>query len=256
MTEKECSTKLLVFKVLSIVCLLVVVLSGFLPWISMSGDYKDSQLGALSQMADQIPEEELETYQEFLEEEGVDYDLEGMVDCIDSFMDPVMDGQISPMDFMTLSQNTGEMKGYMEGAAEIDMGTDSLIMSEEDAQMFDILSFVFIVPAIAYGLVAVVALIRAIMHLSNRKGMGIGVVILSVIVTGFYVLIALLFQEVFLSDVSATASITAVPVVAVVCAILNCVFWAIGRKYIHSVVVEKVVEVAPEDAPPVPQNMQ
>jgi len=259
MTEKECSTKLLVFKVLSIVCLLVVILSGFLPWISLSGNYKNSQLGTLSEMTDGISNEEIDAYQEYFEAEDIDFDFEGMVECLDTFMDPVMDGQISPMDFMILSTNTTELKNYMLASTEIDMyagGTGTFMVSEEDVQIFNMLAIIFLIPAMAYGLVAVLALIRAIMHLFNRKGLGIGVCVWSVILAGFYVLISVLFQEVFFTYGNAAAGITPVPVVAIVFAILNCVFWAIGRKYIHPVVVEKVVEVAPENVPPVPQNMQ
>lgn len=245
MTEEQRKTKFNVMKILSLVCLVVVIASGFLPWITLEGDYKESVFGEFTQMTESVSDEQLEEMQNEFDAQGIDYDLAGFLDSIENFLDPITDGDVSPMDFVALNTNYEELYGYIIDATELEEGY-ALDLSSENKEILEIVPVIIMVPVYVFGAVALAALLRLILRLFNRRGLGVFVAILAGLNLAFGVGLSVLLDLLFSEMGDASATLTPVPIVMFVCSILGCVFWGMGRKLINPVVVKEVVEIPVE----------
>lgn len=248
MTEKQLNGKFTIMKILSIVCLVAVIASGFLPWITLDGDYKNGVLGEISGITESITDEQLDEMQAMFDEEGVDFELEGFIDSIENFMDPITDGAVSPMDFIALNSNFEELRGYILEAADLEGGY-ALELDSEAEEILEILPTVIMVPVYVFGVLALAAAVRLILRLFNRRGLGVFVAILAGFNFLFGAGLSLILNFLLSETGDASATLTPVPVVMFVCSILGCVFWGQARKMLNPVVVKEEVQI------PVPQNI-
>lgn len=238
MTEQQRKTKLIVMKILSLACLVVILVSGFLPWVTLDGDYKDGIFGEFSAIVDDISDEDIDTMQALLDEKDIDIDVEDFVDSIDELLDPVTDGGISPTDFLLLSVNFAELGDVLDELSELeDEEGKILAVDDEGTVLFEVISTVFIGAFFVFGVLAVAVIVRMILRIFNRKGRGVFIVILSLLNMGFMAAISLVLNELLSESTDATASLSAVPVVVLVCSILGCIFWGRARKLLNPVVV-------------------
>lgn len=247
MTEEQTKSKFNVMKTLSICCLIVVIISGFLPWVTLTGNYDEGFLASFEDIVADIPDERIEEMQDALDDEGIDFDIEGFKECIEGAFDPLTDGNVSPMDFLTLNNNFSELKEYFDEAVVLeDYG---FYMDDDTEEAFEMLTMIFYMPVIVFGALALAALVRVVLRFFDRKGLGVFVAVLAAINVAFMAFVSIVLDMLISETTNGGATLSVVPFIVLVCSILACVFWGQARKLLNPVVVKQVVEV------PVPQNI-
>lgn len=253
MTEQQLKSKFTLMKILSMVCLVVVIASGFLPWVTIQGDLRAGTLGELSAMTESMTDEELEMAQTMLDEQDVDFDLEGFMNSMKHFIDPIEDGTIAPMDFLALSTNFNTLKSYLEQASELG-GDFAFEMDSETQEILTGFSAILMAPVVVFGVLALAATVRLILRVFNRRGLGVFVCILTAFNAVFMFLVGALLST-MVGSMQTMATLTVVPPIAFICSITGCIFWGQARKLNSFVVVEQQPQ-QPQAQIPVPQNVE
>ena len=254
-----------VMKWLSILCLLIVLAGGALPFATLTGNYKEMLVG-FTNMFEGASEEHFETMEQMLGEFGYDIDLNASVDALTVLAEPLNDGEVSIMDFYAIYQNANvvveELSGLTtpsDGLESKELGVEGLEEAENEqlaavkdfisafeqlASMASLISVVALVPVGLFGLLAVAVIIRIVLRLFNRRGLGVLISIFTILNAAL--MIALTYGVNFISsaELPIAAEYTMIPIVMVVCSILSCILWSFGRKQVKTVVVKKDVPVS------------
>lgn len=249
-------------KVLSILCLIGILACGFVPCITLSGGYVEL-LNGVTASAGEMSEENYKLMEQMLSSNGVEIDIRESLNSLMDMAAPLMDGQISIYDFYTLSENAKEastilsqlpVDGFSILGDEFDVKVQELEAINEmisslaqTGQALGLVSYVFLVPVALFGLLALAVIVRILLRLFNRRGLGVFITLLSLLNAAFMVGLAYGINYAADEALSISATYTNVPVVMVVCAIANCIIWAIGRGAKNKNVKEEPVEspVAP-----------
>lgn len=259
-----------VMKWLSILCLLVVLAGGLLPCMTLTGNYQEL-LGGLTSMTDSIQEEEYENLEQVLGQFGYTVDIKATMDAITSLVEPFNDGEIAIMDFYLISQNANVIAQELSGITPIDVTelaetagdfeipegeelpeeaiellqpiVDMVDMLAQFGTMASMISMIAMVPVGVFGLLAFAVIVRILLRLFNRRGLGVLISLLTILNA------ALMMAVPYAIDLYAADALpmgvenTYVPITIVVCSILNCILWGIGRRYVNVTVVKEEVPV-------------
>lgn len=257
-----------VTKILSILCLVAVLACAFVPCVKLTGEYM-ALLNGITGTTESMPEESITVIEQMLETQGITIDFKATMDALSNLATPLADGEITIMDFYTLSGNCEEVAAQL-GTLPIDglgIPTDTtdpvqqalLPVSEMISslaslgQTMALVSYVFLIPVGLFGLLAFAAIVRIILRLFNRRGLGILITLLAILNASLMMAIQYGVEMVAAEGLPIGAEATYVPYVLVGCCIANCIIWGIGRGAKVKVVKEVPVEV-PVAAPvePVP----
>lgn len=249
-----------VTKVLSILCLVAVLACAFVPCIQLTGGYQELIAGVTG-AAVGVPEESYDLMEQMLETYGVTIDLKATMDSLTTLLEPLNDGQLSIMDFYSLSEgakNVAEqLSGLpLEGFSILGDESDPVVMAmsslndmvitlAQAGQMLGMASSVLLIPVGLFGLLALAVVIRIILRLFNRRGLGVFITILAILNAALMMGIPYGINYAASESFPIGAEYTMVPVVMVVCSIASCIIWAIGR----GAKVKKVKEETPVATP-------
>lgn len=257
-----------VTKILSILCLVAVLACGFVPCITLSGEYMQL-LSGITGVSEAIPEENMTTIEQMLETQGITIDLKASMDALTNLAVPLADGEISIVDFYTLSGNC-EAVATQLGTLPIDglgIPTDTedpvqqalLPVSEMISslaalgQTMSLVSYVFLIPVGLFGLFAFFVALRIILRILGRRGLGVGITLLAILNAALMIGIPYGVEMAAAEGLPISAEATYVPYVLVGSCLASCIIWAIGRgakvkKVKEEVIVETPV-VAPAETP-------
>lgn len=255
-----------VTKVLSILCLLVVLACAFLPCIKLTGEYMQF-LNGITGTTEPIPEESITMIEQMLETQGITIDFKATMDSLSNLAVPLADGEITIMDFYTLSGNCEKVAAQLSTLPIEGLGIPSdttdpvqqalLPVSEMITslatlgQTMSMVSYVFLAPVGLFGLLAFAVIVRILLRLFNRRGLGVLITLLAILNASFMVGIPYGIEMVASEGLPLGAEVTFVPYVLVGCALASCIIWAIGRGAKVKVVKEVPVEVPVEAPAPV-----
>lgn len=275
----------IVTKILSILCLIGVLACGFVPCITLSGGYMEL-LNGITGAAGGIPEESYEVMEHMLETQGVTIDLKASMDSLANLATPLADGEISIMDFYTLSENASIVSEQLsvlplEGFSVLGEESDPIvqamsavnemvIMLAQVGQTMGMVSNILLIPVGLFIFLAFFVVLRIILRACGRRGLGVGITFLAILNAAFMIAISYGVNYAASEGLPISAEYTMVPYVMIACAIVNCVIWAIGRgpkvKKVQeapvetpvveetSVVEEAVAEEVVEDTPVVEEE--
>ena len=252
-------------KVLSIICLLAVLVCGFtMPFVNLTGQYKEL-IGNFTGMFAAMPEEQVTMMEQGLAEFGMELHLAEMTDAFNKVAEPINDGQISMKDFWDISQAGNAVAESLGNLSTEGLTEDQLALLEQSGMLGMIESFVSIgllgttigymalAPIGLFGLLAFAIVIRIILRLFNRRGLGVLITLVGILNAAFMLGIPFVLEVFATEEISIGAEPTAVPYIIVGCCIASCILWAIGRgpkvkKVKEEVVVEVPVATPVEDA--------
>mgnify|MGYP003301845458 CR=1 FL=1 len=247
-------------KILSIICLLGILACAFMPCFKLTGDYQTT-LGMVNSISASIPEESLPLIEQLLEQQGITIDIKGTLDSFTKLLEPLNDGEITIMDFVEVSTNCTEVANALSGLpveglaieegnpmAEMLSGINEMVVSlAQLGAMLPIVSYILLIPVGLFGLLAFFVVLRIILRLFNRRGLGIGITFLALLNAGFMVGLPMVVAEFAGDSLPFGLESTNVPYIMIGCCIASCIIWAIGR----GAKVKKVKEEAPVAATPV-----
>ncbi len=252
MTEKERNSKLNKMKIISIVCLVVVILMNMFSWVSFGVDpyggryIKDSINSVIDQYADDDVQDML---QDQFDDADIDLDIKDFVADADALFNPLMDLGISPLDLVSMSIGISGMLDFMTSPEMEEYMGYSMIEDQDTVMGMNVIRIVLLIGAGLAIITCALAILHIVFHIINRKGLGISVPIFTFI-NMIYMAFIWLLAMALVTDMGSIAVPTLAPFVALVCAILSCVFWGRARKYINMVEVQ--VPVQQPYAQPVP----
>lgn len=263
--------KLIITKVLSIVCLLGVLAGGVLPCMTLTGNYQEL-LGGLTSMTESIPEDQYESIEQMVGQLGYTVDVKGTMEAITSLVEPINDGEIAIMDFYTISQNANvvakELSGITPveiedlaetlGGIEIPEGeelpeemietlqpiVDTVNMLIQFGTLASMISMVALVPVAIFGLLAFAVVVRILLRLFNRRGLGVLISLFTIVNAALMMAIPYALSMMGADSLPFGVENTPVPIVMVVCSILSCIIWGIGRNAAKVKVVKEETPVA------------
>ncbi len=258
-------------KILSILCLLGVLACAFVPCMKLTGDYQ-ATLGMITQISSAIPEEALPMIEELLKTQNIELDIKGILDSFTNLLEPLNDGEIAIVDFVTVSQNCTEVanklsglpvegiKNPMEGIEipgdnpmmQMYESVNSMIMTlAQIGAVLPLLSYVLLVPVALFGVLAFFVVLRIILRILGRRGLGIGITFLAILNAVFMIGLPVVVSMYAASGLPFGLAVTNVPYIMVGCCVVNCIIWAIGRGAKVKKVKEEAVVEAPvvEEAP-------
>ena len=251
-----------VTKILSIFCLIGVLACGFVPCITLSGGYMEL-LNGMTGAAAGIPDESYEVMEQMLEAHGVTIDLKASMDTLTNLATPLADGEISIMDFYTLSENAkavSEQLGGLplEGFSILGEETDPAVQAmsavnemvitlAQVGQTMGLVSTIFLIPVGLFAILVFFVVLRIILRILSRRGLGVGITILSILNAALMIGISYGVNYAASEELPISAEYTMVPFIMVACALVNCIIWAIGRG-----AKSKVVKEVPVEAPVAP----
>lgn len=262
-------------KILSILCLVAVLVCGFtMPCMKLTGDYQ-SIFALVDTMATAIPEEARASIEQLLEGQGITIDLDTTLESVTKLLEPIKDGEIALQDFVTISQSCTDVANQLsvlpaEGIAnpfegmEVPEQMQSMVQMYESAnsmiksaaQMAAILplaSYVLLAPVGLFGIFAFFVVLRIILRLFNRRGLGVGITFLAMINAAFMIGLPVVVAMYAANGLTFGLEATFVPYIMVGGCIVNCIIWAIGRG--KKVKKEEVVVEAPVEAAPVEETV-
>lgn len=245
--------KKIITKVLSIFCLVAVLACAFVPCIKLTGDYQ-STFAMVDTVTQYIPEEAIPIMEQALKMQDITIDIKATLESVTDLLEPLKDGEISVYDCIDISKRCKETSDALST-----LPVEGLSLSEDNpmAEMLEgisemismlaqvgvtlyIVSYAILIPVALYGLLAFAVVVRIILRLFNRRGLGVLITILSVlnaaVLVGIPVLVSIYAGESLPFGLESTN----VPLIIVGCCIANCIIWAIGR----GAKVKKVKEVA------------
>ena len=252
-----------VTKILSILCLVVILASAFMPWITLEGEFQQL-LNGITATTDSVPEESYAVMEQMLATQGIEIDFAKCFDAMGKLTEPLADGQISIMDFVDLSEKAGAVGEVLSGLPVDGLGisgdesdpvtqamaqvSEMISSLAEMGAMMTMLSSVFMVPVALFGVLALAIVVRIILRLFNRRGLGVIIAILTFLNASFMVGLAVIINSFASEGLPIGASYTLVPYIVIACSIASCILWGFGRGAKVKVVKEIPVEV-PVEAP-------
>ena len=159
----------------------------------------------------------------------------------------------------------GNFEDLLLGLAEDDPmlqvlgGINEMIITlAQFGAMLPIVSYVLLIPVGVFGLLAFFVVLRIILRLFNRRGLGLGITFLAAFNGAFMMGLPIVITEIAGAELPFGLETTNVPYIMVGCALVNCIIWAIGRgakakKVKEEVVAETPVAPAPVAAPVEPE---
>lgn len=256
----------IVTKILSILCLLAVLACATVPCFKLAGDYQ-ATLGMVNSFSTAIPEESIPMIEQLLQTQNITIDIKGTLGSFTNLFEPLNDGEITIMDFVTVSQNCTAVANQLSGLpagglnlegnpmAEMLGGINEMITSlAQLGAMLPLLSYVLLIPVVLFGLLAFFVVLRIILRILGRRGLGVGITLLAVLNAGFMIGLPMIIAEFAGQGLPFTLETTNVPYIMIGCCIANCIIWAIGRgakvkKVKEEVVVEVPVAPVVEETP-------
>ena len=257
-----------VAKILSILCLLAVVGCGFcLPFATLTGQYKEAIAGFTGMFAS-MPEEQITAMEQGLSQFNITIDFKGAIEGLNKVVEPINDGQLSMLDFVEINKagtalgetlSTVSMNGVSEEQLQLleQAGLTGLIeMFIMIGSTGTMIGYAALAPLGLFGLLTLAIVIRIILRLFNRRGLGVLIAIVGFLNASFMVGVTVLVQMMATPELPIGAEPTFVPYVIIGGCILSCVLWGIGRgakvkKVKEEVVVEVPVEAPVEEVPAV-----
>jgi len=245
-------------KILSIICLLGILACAFMPCFKLTGDYQ-SMLGMVNSITAYIPEESIPMIEQVLQSKNITIDIKGTLDSFTNLLEPINDGEITIMDFVTVSTNCTEVANALSGLPAEGLGlaeddpmlqvlggiNEMIITLAQFGAMLPIVSYVLLVPVVLFGLLAFFVVLRIILRLFNRRGLGLGITFLAAFNGAFMIGLPIVITEFAGAQLPFGLEVTNVPYIMVGCALVNCIIWAIGRGAKAKKVKEEVVAQTP-----------
>lgn len=245
-------------KILSILCLLAVLACAFMPCLKLTGDYQ-SIVGMLDSISTAIPEESMPMIEQLLETQGITIDIKDTLDSFADLLEPIKDGEITIMDFVTVSNTCTEVANALSGLpmeglaleegnpmAEMLAGINEMIISlAQLGAMLPIVSYVLLVPVVLFGVLAFFVVLRIILRILGRRGLGLGITFLAAFNAAFMMGLPIVVTELAGDSLTFGLETTNVPYIMIGCCIANCIIWAIGRGAKVKKVKEEVVAETP-----------
>lgn len=249
-------------KVVSILCLLVVLACGFLPCINITGDYEGTVAGITS-ITETFNDEALTLMEQLLESQNYDVDLKGAMDKFEDLLEPFNDKQIAIYDFVLVSQTLTQMGEALSGLPEKGLATSGdptdpnniiiegmngiFIMLASVVPMLPMAGIAVLAPVALFGLLALAVIIRIILRLFSRRGLGVLITLLAILNAAIMVGVPVVLDIVAKGQLPVGLTYTYVPFLMVGCCIASCIIWAIGRNAKAKVVVDTIAEAPAED---------
>lgn len=253
-----------VTKILSILCLIVVVVCGFtMPFTTLTGQYKEI-ISNFTGMFASVSDEQMATMEQELVQFGIVLDFKGTMEAFNQVLEPINDGQISMMDFVDISTVGTALGEKLNGVSMEGVSEEQLQLLEQAGLVSLIESFIMIgamgiaiayialVPLGLFGLLVLAIVIRIILRLFNRRGLGVLIAIVGFLNASFMLGIPIIFEVFATEEFPIGAETTVVPYVIIGGCIASCILWAIGRGPKVKKVKEKVVPVPPVETPAAP----
>ena len=257
-----------VTKILSILCLVAVLACAFLPCVKLTGGYMEL-LNGITGTAQEIPEESITMIEQMLASQEITIDFKASMDSLTNLATPLADGEITIMDFYTLSENCKAVAEQL-GSLPIDglgipedttdpvqqamLPVSQMIMSFASlGQTMAIVSYIFLIPVSLFGFFACFVILRIILRIFGRRGLGVGITFLAILNAALIMAIPYGVQTVAAEGaLPLGAEATYVPYVLVGGCLVSCIIWAIGRGAKVKKVKEEVVIEVPVEAPVAP----
>lgn len=248
-------------KILSILCLVGVLACAFMPCLKLTGDYQ-SVVGMLDSISTAIPEESIPMIEELLGQQGITIDIKDTLDSFANLLEPIKDGEITIMDLVTVSNTCTEVANALSGLpmeglaleegnpmAEMLAGINEMIISlAQLAAVLPIVSYVLLIPVGLFGILAFFVVLRIILRILGRRGLGLGITFLAAFNAAFMIGLPIVVAEFAGDSLTFGLETTNVPYIMLGCCIVNCIIWAIGR----GAKVKKVKEEAVVETPVAP----
>ena len=249
-------------KVLSILCLLGVLACAFIPCMKVTGNYQEL-LGGLSNISMMFPEESQTMIEDALATQGVTFDISDALDSIVAVIEPLADGEITIADFATVSTRVkavGEILSALptEGFPEPEEGSvdpnayilaglnQYIVMLAFIAEYIDLAVLVLLAPVALFGVLAFFVVLRIILRILGRRGLGVGITFLALLNAVFMIGLPFAVSIFAANGLTIGLATTNVPYIMIGCCIANCIIWAIGRgRKVKKVKEEAVVEETP-----------
>ncbi len=235
-----------VMKWLSILCLVGILMGGVMPFATITGNYKET-LDGITGMLAQMPEEALVMMEQALAQYGCEIDFRATVESVGKLTEPLMDGEVAISDFYALYVNANAVTETLSGFAipeelyalelpeELQSVKDMFLMIEQIRAMAQGLGMVALVPVAVFGLLAFAVVVRILLRLFNRRGLGVLISLLTILNAAFMMAIPYGINYIAEQGLPMNAEYTMVPIMMVVCSILSCILWGIGRKQVGKV---------------------
>ena len=248
-------------KILSILCLLGVLACAFIPCMKVTGNYQEL-ISGLSSINMMFPEEAQVMIEEALATQGVTVDLSDTIDSITAVVEPLADGEITIADFAVVStrvKEVGEIFSVLpaEGFPEPEEGSEDpnayilaglnqyIVMLSTISAYASIVSMVLLIPVVLFGILAFFVVLRIILRILGRRGLGVGITFLALLNAVLMVGLPIVVSMLAANGLTIGLETTNVPYIMIGCCIVNCIIWAIGRgskvKKVKEVVVETPV---------------
>lgn len=265
-----------VTKWLSILCLLVVLAGGVLPCMTLTGNYQEI-LGGLTEMSASIPEDQYAGLEDALAQFGCTVDVKNTMDEISGLLDPFNDGEISVLDFYTISQKANAVAQELSGITPIDITELAEILTDMEipegaelppemceqlqpiVNMVDMLiqlrtmvsmfSKVALVPVGLFGLLALAVIVRIVLRLFNRRGLGVLISLLTILNAALMMVVPYALDMYTAESLTMGVENTMIPIVMIICSILSCILWGIGRKHVSVKTKTAPVATSVEETP-------
>lgn len=252
----------IVTKILSILCLVAVLACAFVPCIKLTGNYQES-FSMINSISAYIPEEAMPMIEQVLEMQGITIDIKGTVDSFSKLLDPINDGEITIMDFVTVSQNCTEVANALSGLPKEGLGltednpmaamlggiNEMVVALAALGSVLPMLSYILLIPVGLFAILAFFVVLRIILRAFGRRGLGVGITFLAILNAAFMIGLPVVVTLYAGAQLSFGLETTNVPYIIVGCCIVNCILWAIGR----GPKVKKVAE-APVETPVVEET--
>ena len=252
-----------VTKIISILCLVAVLVCGTMPFANLSGKYKEMVAG-YTQMFAAFSGEQGVMLQEAMKMFGLEIDFAGFGESINKVADTLNDGQLSLGDFydihmaasditklsnsISLDSLTAEQKSALEQSGMISM----ISFFQEFGPIAQIVGYVALAPLGLFGLLALAIVVRIILRLLNRRGLGVLITLLAILNAALMVGLSVVFNLLSTAEMPIGGEPTFVPFVIVGGCLASCIIWGIGRNSKVKVVKEEVIVEVPVETPVAP----
>jgi len=225
MEEKKLKKRLLIKKVIACLLLAVAVTAFFVNWVTFdSREFSD----AIEELEDEFKDARrgmFREYDDILEEIDDDLDIDNMVDGLGSIIDVIGKEAYSPMDVVPVSVGIFKIASYTnnEEATELIFGNSDY---REMQVTFAVIKVVVVVVLLLCLLPVLLGLLHLILHLFNRRALGISVTILSFFWA--FLTTALVFV-LYVAEPDLEIGLTVWPWMAFLCSLISCIVWGTAK---------------------------
>lgn len=252
--------KHVITKILSILCLVAVLVCGFMPFAKITGSYQE-MLGNVTGMVNAMTGEQATQLGQALEQFGVKVDLNASVDTLKAVVATIEDGEIAIMDFYEISRGAERLNTLLNGVSTKGLPEEQLMlleqtglvgmvnMLEQIGNICEIAVYVALVPVGLFGLLALAIVVRILLRLFNRRGLGVLITLLAILNATFMLAIPFALSFLASNGLEISGEATFVPYVLVGGCLASCIIWGIGRDSKVKVVKEEVVVEVPVAVP-------